>query len=196
MPWQDEREPTIKYCLGRQVDVVPKCITIRSFGHNWRWANGFRVEYFPGFITLQLCYKVQEFLSKMSKEPKDFTGRIIFMSMFNDISWGSQDNEQECELNANLVSIYARRFATGRWSFLGLGLEKKWYSTHDSKSRGEWDRIAELMMIKFSESGHPVFRATSPVSRGTLKSKGGGKLSIHFCADGDTIEKNFAQYFC
>ena len=46
-------------------------------------------------------------------------------------------------------------------------------------------------MIKFSESGHPVFRATSPLSRGTLKSKGGGKLSIHFCADGDTIETVF-----
>ena len=42
-------------------------------------------------------------------------------------------------------------------------------------------------MIKFRESGHPVFRATSPLSRGTLKSKEGGKLSIHFCADGDTI---------
>ena len=26
------------------------------------------------------------------------------------------------------------------------------------------------------------------MSRRTLKSKGGGKLSIHFCADGDTIE--------
>ena len=39
------------------------------------------------------------------------------------------------------------------------------------------------MMIKFSESGYPVFRATSPLSRGTLKSKGGGKLSTHFCAD-------------
>ena len=43
-------------------------------------------------------------------------------------------------------------------------------------------------MIKFGESGHPVFRATSPFFRGVLKSKGGGKLSIHFCADGDTIE--------
>ena len=41
---------------------------------------------FPGFTTLQLCYKVQEFLSKMSIQPEDFTGRIIFMSMFSDIS--------------------------------------------------------------------------------------------------------------
>ena len=47
------------------------------------------------------------------------------------------------------------------------------------------------MMIKFGESGHPVFRATSPLFRGTLKRKGGGKLSIHFFADGDTIETVF-----
>ena len=43
------------------------------------------------------------------------------MSMINDISWRSKDNEQECELSAKLVSIYARRFSPGRWSFLGLG---------------------------------------------------------------------------
>ena len=47
-----------------------------------------------------------------------------------------------------------------------------------------------LMMIKFGESGLPVFRATSPLSRGTLK-RGGGKLLLHFCADGRTIETVF-----
>ena len=47
------------------------------------------------------------------------------------------------------------------------------------------------MVIKFSENGHPVFRSTSPLPRGTLKSKGGGKLSIHFCADEGTIETVF-----
>ena len=80
---------------------------------------------FPLFTTLQLCSKVQELLSKLSEKPEEFTGRIIFMSMFNDISWGSQDSEQECELSANLVSIYARRFSPGRWSFLGPGSEKR-----------------------------------------------------------------------
>ena len=40
-----------------------------------------------GFTTLQLCNKVQQFMSKMSDKPEDFTGRIIFMSMFYDISW-------------------------------------------------------------------------------------------------------------
>ena len=113
------------------------------------------------------------------------------MSMFKDISWGSEDSERECSANANLVSIFTKRCSPGRWSFLGPGSEKKWYCTQDSKPQGDWNRVAEHMMIKFGESGHPVFRATSPLSRGELKSKGGGQLSIHFCADGDTIETVF-----
>ena len=47
------------------------------------------------------------------------------------------------------------------------------------------------MMLKFGARTHPVFRSTSPLSRGTLKSKGSGKLSLHFCADGGTIETVF-----
>ena len=150
----------------------------------------FELNIFPGFTTLQLINKVQEFMTKMG-DPEQFQGRIIFMSMFNDILWRSEDNEQEFDANATLVSIFAQRFLPGRWSFLGPGSEKKWNSTYKDRPRGEWDRVAELMMIKLRESGHPVFRATSPLSRGTLKSKGGGKLSVHFCADGGTIETVF-----
>ena len=43
------------------------------------------------------------------------------------------------------------------------------------------------MLLEFAESGHPIFRATTPLSRGQLKSKGKGKVSIHFSADTDTI---------
>ena len=46
------------------------------------------------------------------------------------------------------------------------------------------------MLINFAESGHPIFRGTSAFERGTLKSKGGGKSSIHFCDD-ETIEVLF-----
>ena len=52
---------------------------------------------FPGFTKLQLCNKVQELLLRLSVTAEKFNGRIIFMSMFNDISRGSKDNEQECE---------------------------------------------------------------------------------------------------
>ena len=47
------------------------------------------------------------------------------------------------------------------------------------------------MLVEFAESGCPIFRATSPVSRGKLKSKGHGNLSIHFAADQETIETIF-----
>ena len=97
---------------------------------------------FPGFTTLQLSHKVQEL--------EKFTGRIIFMSMFNDITWRSKDNKKECESNAQLVSLFARRFGAGQWSFLGLGSEKKWYSIGEDSPQGEWDKIAEIMMLTFA----------------------------------------------
>ena len=66
-------------------------------------------------------------------------------------------------------------------------LRKKWYSSENSP-QGAWDDIAEQMLLEFAESGHPPFRATTPLSRGLLKSKGRGKLLIHFAADVDTID--------
>ena len=47
------------------------------------------------------------------------------------------------------------------------------------------------MLLEFAESGHLTFRATTPLSRGQLKSKGHGKLSIHFAAGEHTIDTIF-----
>ena len=55
----------------------------------------------------------------------------------------------------------------------------------------ENDNMAERMLLTSAESGHPIFRATSPLSRGRLRSKGHGKLSIHYAADLETIETIF-----
>ena len=146
---------------------------------------------FPGFTTLQFSHKVQELLLRLNERPENFSGRIIFMSMFNDISWGSRDDKKECESNAQLVSLHEKRSGAGQRSFLGPGSEKKWCSISESGPQGEWDKMAEKMMVTLAESGHPVFRATSTLSRGQVKSKGGGKLSIHYCADQDTITTVF-----
>ena len=102
---------------------------------------------FPGCTTLQLCHKVEELLLRLRETPENFTGRIIFMSMFNDISCGSRDNEKECESNAQLVSLHAKRFGTGQWSFIGPGSEK-WYSISEDSPQGEWDKIAENVDIR------------------------------------------------
>ena len=95
--------------------------------------------------------------------------------------------KNECLKNAESVKVLARIFGIGQWSFIGPGSEKKWYSSENSP-QGAWDNIAEQMLLEFAESGHPTFRATTPLSRGILKSKGRGKLSFHFAADQDTID--------
>ena len=147
----------------------------------------FEWDIFPGFTTLQLCDKINHLLSYMGQTPENFTGRILFMSMFNDISCDKNDNKDECLRNAESVKSLERRFGIVQWSFIGPGSEKKWYSSENSP-QGAWDNIAEEMLLEFAESGHPIFRATTPLSRGQLKSKGRGKLSIHFTADQDTVD--------
>ena len=125
---------------------------------------------FPGFTTLQLCGKVTDLLSNSGETPETFTGRILFMSMINDISCDRKGNKEECLANARVVKVLARKFGVGQWSFIEPGSEKKWYSAENSP-QGAWDNIADEMVLEFAESGHPTFRATTPFSRGILKSK-------------------------
>ena len=74
---------------------------------------------------------------------------------------------------------------------IGPGSDQKWYSVSEDSPQGVWDNIAERMLVEFAESGCPIFRATTPLSRCQLKSKGHGKLSIHCAADQETTESIF-----
>ena len=98
----------------------------------------FQWNIFPGFTTLQLCDKISDLLSSMGQTPESFTGRILFMSMFNDISCDKKGNEEECLANAKVVSILEKKFGIGQWSFLGPGSEKKWYSMEENSPQGIW----------------------------------------------------------
>ena len=64
---------------------------------------------FPGFTTLQLCDEINDLLSNLGQTPESFTGRILFMSMFNDIFCDRYDNKDECLRNANIVKTFAGR---------------------------------------------------------------------------------------
>ena len=110
---------------------------------------------FPGFTTLQLCGKISDLLSDLGEAPEMFTRRILFMSMFNDISCDRRGNKDECLAHARVVNVLARRFGIGQWSFIGPGSEKKWYPSENSP-QGAWDHIAEDMLLTFAESGHPI----------------------------------------
>ena len=76
--------------------------------------------------------------------------------------------------NSLNIAAFAKKFPQGCWSFLGHGCEKQLYGTHVNKPNGEWNKTVEVMMLNFAESGHRVFRATSALERGELKSKGKG----------------------
>ena len=100
------------------------------------------------------------------------------MSMFNDIACDRKGNKEECLANARVVKVLAKKFGIGQWSFIGPGSAKKWYSAEEDSPQGAWDHIADEMLLEFAESGHLIFRATTPWSRGKLKSKGHGKLLL------------------
>ena len=96
-----------------------------------------------------------------SKSNDNFKGRIIFMSMYNDFEWKAEGNKEPCECNSQTAANCACKLPRGHWSFLGSGLEEKWYGTYTDKPDGSWDRMAEEMMLNFSGSCHPTFRASS-----------------------------------
>ena len=68
---------------------------------------------FQGFTTLMLWGKINDLLSDLGQTPDTFTGRILFMSMFNDITCDRKGNKDECLTNAGIVKVLARKFVVG-----------------------------------------------------------------------------------
>ena len=58
------------------------------------------MEYLPRIQYVAAQSRNSRVTVEINETPENFTGRIIFMSMFNDTSWGSKDNKIECESNA------------------------------------------------------------------------------------------------
>ena len=156
-------------CLGRILqhpdsneawkEWIGWIVTDKSY-RDYDGINGEPTEFewniFPGFTTLQLCGKINDLLSDLGETPETFTGRILSISMFNDISCDGKGNKEECLENARVVSVFAKRFGIGQWSFIGPGSEKKWYSLEENSTQGIWDHIEDEMLLEFAESGCPI----------------------------------------
>ena len=106
----------------------------QRFESNWWTIYGIRVERFSqGPTTMGILNQIQQMMGELQCEPENFTGKIIFMSMFNDIVWDAKGNDEICENNSKTIKQYARRFFRGHLSFLRPGSEKKWYGTFADK---------------------------------------------------------------
>ena len=77
---------------------------------------------------------------------------------------------------------------TGRYSVLET--KKKWYGTLLCTLEGKWDSTAARMVERFKDTGHPLFKSISALSRGILK-KRNNRDTIHFNADASNTELLF-----
>ena len=148
---------------------------------------------FPGFTTLQLCDKISILLSSLRTNTRIFHRKnSIYVDVQRHLLWQKRKQRwmfkkcRICEGICEKIWMWVMViFWTSFW--------EKWYPSENSP-HGAWDHVAEDMLLKFAESGHPIVRSTTPLSRRKLKSKGKGEVSIHFAADQDTVDQFVALF--
>ena len=64
----------------------------------------FEWKIFPGHTMLLLQEHQTMMENEIKVHPRDFKGRIIFMSRYNDIDWTQKNNEDICRQNASCVT--------------------------------------------------------------------------------------------
>ena len=114
--------------------------------------------------------------------------RILFMSMYIDIDWDQKHSEDVCKQIRPAWHPVANYFRKDDQLSPDRATKKKKYRGFSYKLDGEWNATAEDMMKTFAENGHPVFKCSSPLSKGVLKSKSGGRASMHNNADPSTTD--------
>ena len=166
--------------------------TNKSYRH-YDGINGEPTEFewniFPGFTAWQLCGKDTDLLSRLGETPETFTGRILFMSMFNDISCDKKDNEEECVANARVVSRTLQRNSVLGNGHLMVQVLKRSGILWKRIVHKEFGITSRTRCCWNSQKADVQFSVQQlHWSRGKLKSKGHGKLSIEIAADQKTIE--------
>ena len=197
LSWENCWVSAISNVLESTNWVVHAVSRIFWIGPYWWRTSRIRGDIFPGYHT-----------GVTSGNPKTDGGKSHSVwtvrrsdHLHVNVQWhwlGEKRNKQIWMSNSSDVAAYAGRFPEGHWSFLGPETEEKWYGTHIHNPNGLWNEVAELMMINLRASRHPLFRGRSALFRGALKSKGSGKLSIHYNADPATVaivisNNNFRQ---
>ena len=64
---------------------------------------------FPGFTTLGILDEIQKMMTKSKCEPEQYKGRIIFMSIYNDIDRRERGSKDNC-----IAKIFARTLVVFR----------------------------------------------------------------------------------
>ena len=140
---------------------------------------------FPGFNTLQLSDEVKCLLFGLEETPGNVTGRILFTPMFMTFVEQMTTKKNVWQMSNSYLctrgDLEKRQLVLKRSGTVSVKTVHKEYGTI----------LLKRCWLEFAESGCPIFRARRPLSRGQLKGKGHGKLSIHCAADVETVETIF-----
>ena len=87
---------------------------------------------YPGHTTAQFLDEVQKMQNIDRTHPINLNGRIVVMSMYNDIGWDKKRHEEVCKRNVASAPANTKLFPEVRWTFLEPRDEKM---VRDSLSR-------------------------------------------------------------
>ena len=127
---------------------------------------------FPGFNTLQLSEEVKSLLLRLGETPENFTGIFFHVDVQRHLLWIKRQWRRMSGICSTRISVCKKIW---KWTMV---IHWSWF----------WEKAVlyqlktvymesgtKLQMLEFAESGRPIVRATTPLSRGQLKSKGHGK---------------------
>ena len=93
-----------------QVSTLKMCHTFRELQRLDGEPIDFEWKIFPGATALDILHEIQTDLQGKHVIPENFSDRIIFMSMFNDIDVEKKDNEDFCASTSRKIKEYASKF--------------------------------------------------------------------------------------
>ena len=140
---------------------------------------------FPRLTTPQLLREIQKTMEENMIQPEKFEDRIIFMSMYKNIVWTTAENKENGIRYALEVQAYAKK--PFRTLVIPRTRNRRKAVWNALQAKGLGSNAAEMMMIHLRESGHPIyFEEQVHWTEDLWKSKGGGKLPIHYKGDSTT----------
>ena len=93
-----------------QVSTLKMCHTFRELQGLDGESTDFEWKIFPGATALDLLHEIQADLQGKHVTLENFSDRIIFISMFNDIVLEKRGNEDSCAITSEKIKEHAWAF--------------------------------------------------------------------------------------
>ena len=139
-----------------QVSTLKMCHTFRELQGLDGEPIDFEWMIFPGATACELLHEIHADLQGKHVTHENFSDRITFMSMFNDIL-EKRENEDPCDITSRKIKEYSSKINDGHWALSGRGEESKWYQGYAAimVASGifvlhKWWKISRIQDIRYS----------------------------------------------